>query len=221
MLKSYIMPKADVDTVFEWAVKQDFMGRWMPEPHEMTQVFLGEYCSSPAFDYHNRPYYNHEGWTRGYNDRIPKKVVVTTDQYLWEGGYDCSIDEAIHIHLPCQFLVENIRLSWNGVEGYFFDSSGELIAFDPSLREHGSKGLLINREKFLSFLKDNKLAVLWTLLGEKNIFGGRYSREEWKGHLEVSGAFRILKNTVHGKVHSKFISKEGRESSSGKNPRSE
>ncbi|MBA7610705.1 hypothetical protein ES703_17917 [subsurface metagenome] len=74
------------------------MGRWMPESHELYRMFLGEFFWAPALEYHNKPYYHHDGWTDGHDHLIPGKVLVSTDQYRQEcNSYDCSIDDDVSI----------------------------------------------------------------------------------------------------------------------------
>jgi hypothetical protein len=209
MLNSYIVRKSDVDELFEWAKKRDFMGRWMPESHETTRVFLGEFFWAPAFKYHNIPYYNHVGWTRGQSKRVPKEVLVSTDQYMHEySGYDCSISKTINIYLLAKWVADNMGLRWNGVEGHFFNDKGDLIAFDPSIETSGPGALLIKRDAFRKFLNDNGYDVLWTILGEKNLIGGHLSHENWKGRLELSGAYRIRENRIEGAINTRFHSRD-------------
>ena len=102
------------------------------------------------------------------------------------------------------WIVDNMHLRWNGVEGHFYDEWGNLIAFDPSVRFPGPGALLINRDVFLKFLNDNDYDLLWTILGEKNIIGGRLSPEDWKGRLELSGAYRIHHGNVGSSKCKKF-----------------
>jgi hypothetical protein len=182
------------------------MGRWMPESHELYRIFLGEFFWSPAFIYHNTPYFTHEGWTRGSEKMLPQKVLVSTDQYMQEhNSYDCSIDNNIDIYFPAKWLVDHMGLQWNGIEGHFFKDNGNLIAFDPSVRSAGPGALLINRDAFLKFLSENGYDILWTVLGEKNFIGGGLSVGDWKGRLDISGAYRIRKNKVEGKTTAKFV----------------
>lgn len=124
MLKSYIVKKTDMDELFKWAQKQNFIGGWMPESHELTNVFLGEYSWAPAFEYYNI-LYNYDECSDC--NRIPKNVLVSTNKYMQgDGGYDCSIDGHINIFLPAKWLVDGMRLRWNGVEGYLFEEKGDL-----------------------------------------------------------------------------------------------
>lgn len=210
MLKSYIVKKNKMDELFSWAEKQNFMGRWMPESHEQTDIFLGEFFHYPAFEYHDVPYHGHDGWTRqtrNYNEP-PCEVLVTTDQYMQEdSGYDCSIDETINIYLPAKWIVENMKLKWNGVEGHFYDNCGNLIAFDPSVKLSGPGALLIKKGAFRQFLDSSGHDVLWTVIGEKDIIGGKMTQEKWKGRLEISGAYRIDQNRIHGGIHTWFLSR--------------
>ena len=44
---------------YEWATKQNFSGRWMPECREKYELFYREYYWSPAYKY-----YDIEGLTK-------------------------------------------------------------------------------------------------------------------------------------------------------------
>ena len=204
-IKSYIVKGSDIDELFEWAKKQNFMSIRMPESHELYNVFLGEFFWAPAFEYHNIPYYHHEGWTLDWDDQIPKEVLVSTDSYMQEGnGYDCSIDKTIHIYLPAKWLADHMGLQWNGVEGHFCNEKGNLVVYDPSIETPGPGALLINRDALSKFLSENGYDVLWTITGEKSIIGGMISRGEWKGRLELSGAYRIRGNNMEGVLNTRF-----------------
>lgn len=208
MLKSYIVKKPHIDELYEWAKKQNFFDNRMPESRTLHRVFLGEFFWSPAYAHHCSPYYGYEEWTRGDDLLIPKEVLVPAEQYLWEyGSYDCSIDNAVSICLPTKWLAEFLRLRWNGVEEQFFDNEGNLVAFDPSVRTVGPGALLLNRDA-LKVLNEKGYDILWIIIGEKSIVGGRMMPGEWKGRLELSGAYRICDNRVEGIVNARFISKD-------------
>jgi hypothetical protein len=100
-----------------------------------------------------------------------------------------------------------MNLRWNGIEGHFFNHNGELIAFDPSVKNAGPGTLLIKKDKFLRFLDDNGYAMLWTLLGEKNDYTGGVMSDLWRnrGRLELSGAYIVLNEEVKGTMTSRFL----------------
>ena len=93
-----------------------------------------------------------------------------------------------------------------GVEGHFFNTHGELIAFDPSVKTSGPGALLVNSAEFLSFLHGNGYDIFWIVTGEKQFIGGglRYGG----GRLEMSGAFRIQNKEIIGELVPTFRSWE-------------
>jgi len=206
MIRSYVLRSSHADEVFDWMQAQNFMGRWMPESHESHDIFLGEFFWAPAFQYQDSPYYSRQGWTRGDRSRLlPRPVLVTTDGYAWERGYDCSIDETLGISLPCKWLVDRMALRCSSIDGAFYDPNRNLIAFDPSVAQSGPSALLIRRDALVKFLGETGHQLVWTLLGEKNIIGGpMISSHASKGHLEISGAFRLRVAGVQGSITPTF-----------------
>jgi hypothetical protein len=204
VLDSYIVKKSDMEDVFEWAKMKYHSGELMPGKRDMYEVFLGEYYWSPAYNYHNIPYFNHPGWDRGHNDQIPKEVLTSSEGYLKENsGEDCSIDDGYTIKLPVKWIVDSMNLRWNGIEGHLFDERGELIAFDPSVNNPGPRALLLNKTKFLRFLNQCGYDILWIVYGEK--YDYYYSPgPNWEGRVEVSGAYRMINNKVDGLLTAKF-----------------
>ena len=187
-LQAYLVREDDSAELAAWAKRQDFWGRWMPESRDLYRVFLGEFHRSPAYKYHDDPYYSSDDWSRGTNDRVPKPVRVTTESYAWEsGGYDCSIEETIRIPMLTKCIAEGMKLNWLGKEGKLFDPSGRLVAFDPSVETKGPSALLVRRESILSWLRENHLRLLWTLVGEKQIIGERIAPEKLPGWIQISG----------------------------------
>jgi hypothetical protein len=177
----------------------------MPESHELYRVFLGEFHWAPAYAYHNKSYHGQTGWTRGDKNSIPAEVLPTSSLYLKEGtDYDCSIEDSIHIHLPCGWLADGMKLRWRGTEGRYFNKQGELIAFDPSVGQAGPAALLMNKDRLLEFLDAAGYALFWTLLGEKQMIGGRDFPREWKGRLTISGAYRLHDGVIKGTTTSTY-----------------
>jgi len=55
----------------------------------------------------------------------------------------------------------------------------------------------------LEYLDSNKLEVVWTILGEKNIIGG-FSSKEYSGRLEISGAYKLNAQGLEGVINTKI-----------------
>jgi len=207
MIKSYIVQSKDKNKVFKWTKQQHFMGRWMPESHEFYHIYLGEYPWSPAFLYHYIPYYHHEKWTdRARGKKIPAKILVTDDQYLSGGSsIDCSTNETISVKLPAKFIVDKMNLVQDYVDGRFFDKDGDLVAFDPSVFDNNMlRCVLMRKDKLCNFLKSNNYSIFWTLLGEKNMIGGRVIGQPL-GWLEIDGAYTLdSRNKIVGIKRANF-----------------
>lgn len=193
IIKSYLVKKKDLEEVFSWCKKQNFMGRWMSESHDFYNVFLGEYPWAQAFLYQYIPYYMHDGWTDDTREkRIPAKVLVTDDSYISSGSsIDCSADETIRVKLPAKWIVDKMRLRQNFTDGRFFNKEGELEVFDPGVfKDNLPKVLLIRKRDLCKFLNSKGYAIFWTLLGEKNMIGGG-SIGQPLGWLETNGAYTL------------------------------
>lgn len=206
-VRSYIVKQSDADELYEWMKTQWRADSFeLPESRPLYRVFLGEYFWAPAFLYHNVPYYHHAGWIGGKDeDKIPKPVLVTTDQYsLEDSGFDCSIDESVRVYLPCKWIADRMGLRWKGREGHFYNATGNLIAFDPSVNFTGPGALLINHDLFLEYLNENGYDLLWVLAGEKLVITGDIPGDDWSGRLEILGVFHIKNGQVCGELNTRF-----------------
>jgi len=208
--RSYIVKRSDGDEVFKWAKKQNFMGRWMPDPMELRGIFLGEFPYSVAF----QTEYNPSGKARWItlpnkeNKATDFKAILTTEEYHWEGSsFDCSLEEGIMIHFPSKEIIKGMGLKQGKVTGTFIDSSGEIVAQDPSLVNVGSGVLLVKKKPFLEYLRKNGLQVIWAIMGEKLLLGTSGGGAGFLGRLEMGGAYRMKPNgKLEGKAYTKVLS---------------
>jgi len=206
-LRSYLISEDEYETMKEWALTQDFMGRWMPENSSRYEVFSREYYWSPAYKYFNKEYYNgielrevHDQETGVYIS----KVMLTADDFLWEEEFDRSKEDTISFLKPSKHIYENMKMLYSKQEGEFTDENGNVLCFAPSVYNDSKSYLLIKKQPFLNYLKENKLKIIWTVLGEKNIVGGHSNRDEYHGRLEISGAFYLTDyEKIDGIIHSK------------------
>lgn len=97
-----------------------------------------------------------------------------------------------------------MSLSWKGRDGHYFDPSGELVAFDPTVTSKGPGALLLQKGKLLKFLRESKCEIVWTVIGEKSDYNYGSHGSDHSGRLSVSGAYRILNGGVQGVLNSKF-----------------
>jgi|ERR1700733_9114051 hypothetical protein len=206
MVRSYLVRAQDADKLIASLIGKNFWERWMPESREETSVLLGEFFWSPAYIFHDTPYRSHNAWTKGdRSQRLIAKVCVTTEEYLKERVYDCSIKDALHIHLPSKTVANGMALHGSGEDGVFCDISDKVIAFDPTVNEVGPHALLMRQEEFEEYLSANNFSFFWTVLGAKQGMHGGMSREEWNGELQISGVYQLVDGDVKGQLTTKFI----------------
>ena len=180
---------------------------WMPDSEREYNTFLGEFSWSSAFKDRDNEYFRRLGWSKGRDGKVPFEVLLASDEYGQEsGGYDCSMNGSTFIDLPCGYLLEGMKLKWGGKEGKWYDAERQLVALDPSVREKGPGALLFRRDSLCDFLEREGLTLFWTVLGEKQIIGGSLSPGDYKGHLEINGAYILKDNSIVGEIGTRFKS---------------
>jgi hypothetical protein len=97
-----------------------------------------------------------------------------------------------------------MQLHWTGAESRHFNQQGQLIAMDPSVDHVGPGALLINKDRLLELLHQAGYDMFWTLLGEKDVVGGRDYPNKWKGRLIINGAFRFQNGKIRGTTGTTF-----------------
>ena len=186
----YLIRREDIEAFMKWAEDVDFWGRWMPEPPEVYRMFLGEYGWSPAFRYFQQLFYGDKGWTQP-SKNCPVKIKSASFKYLREASsFDCSVDESYTLRLPAIDLVDGLGLRWTGKGADFVDASGRLTAFDPTAHEDGPSALLLRLDGLTEFLAREKLALCWTILGEKRVLGAGFT-PSYHASMRISGAYKL------------------------------
>ena len=207
-LGSCIAKKSDIKKLYDWGKKQGFHGIRFPKFDHAYDVFLGEFYWAKSVQHViniGAPFWTKQG---DHLEEMPAEVYVPMYQYMHEsGGYDCSTDEGINIFLPNKLLIDKMNLV-NKNDGTFVDSDDEIVAYDPTILEDGPEVLLIRKDKFMKFLKDNDYGIIWHIIGEKTVLGGLTNYEDWKGCLEIHGVYKITNNKIKGILNSEFIDRK-------------
>jgi hypothetical protein len=116
-------------------------------------------------------------WIRKWRPHGAAKKAIsirpTTAAYLAESAsYDASINQNINLNLPAGWLMDGLGLHLtDGATIKYVDANRVVRFMDPSVAMTGRSAALIDREAFLSFLKQEKLVAVWALAGEKNVYG--------------------------------------------------
>ncbi len=177
-ISSYLVPQRRLSRCLEWLGMQQFFGRWMPEGGEHHEGFLAEYPWATAFNL-----YPSESHGRRAMRALPCRmtptaadVAVKADSY-----HDCGLG----IRVPSRRFFADGRLRWSGVGRY--SSADNAPAFmDPSVLQPGPSCLLGSSAFLHDFVVRNRLALIWTVLGEKLVvtggLGGHHSPAFSRAH---------------------------------------
>lgn len=185
-LRSYIIPKKDLEIFKTWAKDQNFYGRWMPETHGNHQMFSREYYWSSAYKFFQNPYYcSSTDWTE-VEKNYTKKIALTTENYFWEEELDCSKKEVLNILKPSKMIFNGLKMRYAKRDGEYIDKDNNLICFEASVNNESLQSLLVDKEKFLNFLNDNELTIFWVNIGEKRVFTKGHSADSFLGLMEIS-----------------------------------
>jgi len=205
-IRSYLIKDDEFNSFKDWAIEQDFMGRWMPESGDRYEMFSREYYWSPAQDYFMTEYFGGIEWEEVHDKKSGEyiaKVNVTTLGFLWEKEFDNSKEETIRFLKPSTIIYSGMELKYSPREGEFIDKSKEVQCFAANVYHDSKSYLLVKKTSFLKFLKNNNLKIVWTVLGEKQIIGGRSFGDDYVGRLEISGAYYFDNEELKGAINTK------------------
>ncbi len=190
-IRSYLIRNSDAQKFIDWSKGRNWMGRWMPEAREMFEVFLGEY------PWHRASRGQLRTWEQPAEDpkSLPVPILVTSATYIREGrGYDQSIKDTISGRVPSSYLLDLLGLEWSGHDFKYLCKSGnspDIVAWDPSVGAGGAPALLIDQRQLTKLTSDKGLTVIWTILGEKDVYGPTLGDKEYNGRLEVFGVVTL------------------------------
>lgn len=117
------------------------------------------------------------------------KALNTTQDLLWEEEYDASKEDAISYSHPCAEIINTLDLRQKKYDGYYYDKTGVLIAFDTDLTKQKA-GLIIRKDALDKFLEIRKFHLVWFVNASKEIHDKTLmitKFTDWTGLLEYTG----------------------------------
>ena len=133
-IRSYVIPRRFFREFMQWARRQDWYGRWMPEGASISEAYLGEWPWHPSIRAYADELCEIGDWAE--TGEAPTGVLPTWVDYKWERS-DASIPEGASTVLPAQWLVtsQNLRkiLAISGVGALESGTAGLEVTSRTSL----------------------------------------------------------------------------------------
>jgi hypothetical protein len=193
-VRSYLVKDVEFESLKSWLVKQDFMGRWLPESNENYSVFCKEHYWSPA--YKDKVSENdelcwqsiekrHNDWR---NNEVVAQVLPTAEEHRWEDK------EGTSFLAPRAEMFDGMNLSSSEIPSCWYDDNGELVCFDPHVFGEDKSELLVNKLLLEKFLENKGMKIVWTVLGEKQVLGSSKTNS-W---IDMSGVYYLKGDSIEG-----------------------
>ncbi|MXV52673.1 trypsin-like serine protease [Pedobacter sp. HMF7647] len=188
--QAYLVKKNTKSKILGWLDGQNFFGRWMPESHSHSGLFNRENYWSPASKYYQE---EQRVWQR--LDGSRHHVIVATVDAVGELADDKS-GAHFSYQMPCQTIFEGMELAYAPQDGDFTNAARELVVTNANPR-----GVLVRKMELMAFLEKSGLELVWTLLGEKNVWGSNSKAEDIYQKV-LSGVYTLdAQGAVTGDFH--------------------
>ena len=106
------------------------------------------------------------------------KILHATTGFVWSAEYDASKEKGLSFHVPCAELLEELHLRQMVEDGFYYDESGKLAAFDTELTQKTS-GVVLRRDLLDSFLCKKNLKLVWLMQAQKKIYDESGNISDW------------------------------------------
>jgi hypothetical protein len=164
----------EADQFADWAKKQNFYGRWMPERTGVVEYLWSDYPWSEAC----KPYLEHDDSYKLRNCKC--NMLLSYEAQLQEDwmGIDGENEFLSTVYMPCAEIMEQMQLYCSEVRGIIKAEDGSIAAINTD-KDNGIDGLFIRRDILNEYIKRNGYVMFYYVLGGKTTKkdGLYYSRD--------------------------------------------
>lgn len=164
--------------------------------HQTYSVFNREYPWAPSCKSFNEWAWIDVSLSIGEKRTNIGKILHATSSLLWEEEYDASKEEAISWDVPCAEVIETCELEQKKYDGFYYDKTGKLAAFDMEFAQ-GKGGVVIRKDLLEKFLSLTGMKLVWIVQGAKEIHNIDLSIARWS---EWEALFVFGKRQITGEV---------------------
>ena len=189
IIQAYLIKKSDKQKIINYLSNQNFWGRWLPENRDdYSSLFNREKFWSPAY----LDTYKSEKriWTKIRDTNY--KVIVANESAKGLIENDKSGANQSY-NIPCKFIFEGMNLQYAPIDGNLKNINNEIV-----VTNNNSTGVLIKKKDLISFLDENDLDIIWTVLGEK--FSYIDSRSEESYFKVPCGVYYLEDLEINGEI---------------------
>lgn len=144
-------------------------------PHTVYSIFNREYPWAPScktIEEDISEEFHLKGNIRGNQLRLK----YAEHNFLWETEWDASKEASISWRVPSMELINELHLTEEKYDGYFYDSNKKLAAYDASLINKENDFLVLRKDLLDEFLSKTGLHLIWLTLLTKST---KTSMNDW------------------------------------------
>lgn len=188
---SYLVEESEFSTAKTWLEQQDFMGSWMSEGNDYSGTNIHQFFAENTVSEWQEIFQYTE------IEQPSFKVMPSVDSHTWESTYG---NDGISFYAPIPMLYHGMKMKNTIKDGYWVDSEDNLICFNPEIDDKFQNSLLVKKDDFLIFLKEHKLKLVWTILGEKHAYKESKFLQELSGVYYLFGKNQQVKGNVSNSI---------------------
>lgn len=187
-IRSYLVKESQYSKAKSWLKQQNFMGRWMPESNQYYETNMRQFFIENTISEWQ------EISARCEDIEQPTfKVIPSVDSHIWAPTYG---NDGISFYAPTPMIYHGMKMQNCIKEGYWVDLQNNLICFNPHINDEFQNSLLVKKDEFLNFLKERRLKLVWTVLGEKHAYKQSKFLQEFSGVYYLYGKNQQVKGDV-------------------------
>lgn len=163
-LQGFIVPSDQIKRVYRRLRGHNLFGQWLPRSLHFLYGFVAEYPWGTVFEASEAE--ERQEFPPLNSGEAPISVIPAWSEVVSEWEYDTS-EPNWTVHVPSKRLLAP-QLRWD-LHGGFATADGNSVFLDPSFRNTGPPALLADVNYLTNRLKTEGLAIILTLVGEKQL----------------------------------------------------
>ena len=164
IMESYFIKQKDLTPFVELFSNQMFSGNDLPKPTDHHEMLLKEFYWSPHYKNWQKRAKKDDYHLWRYFYKSPFRGIIPYEIYS-AGGGSYKLQNGVSFHVPSKYLFDGMELRYGKSEGEYLNKKGEVIV--KSSLKASPYQIQIRKDELLAFLKKKRLAICWTLIGEK------------------------------------------------------